>query len=287
MTQTTITLADIDIRLRTPREVLVTDAFRPFLDGHGRHQITVEFQEVDHLPSLPGRPVFENLIFQVYADNGVDCRLYRDHKEADRPYAVGRLDLPSGKETVQYLAEDRRFFSETQNCFSHIALEELLLSRDRLILHASYIATSQGAILFSGPSGIGKSTQAALWERYMCARLINGDRTVLSREANGWTAHGSPYAGSSRCFVNESHPLRAVVMLEQGSACGISRLSLPAAFQRLYAGTTINSWNASYVARVCDLLTALAAEVPVYHLVCTPDEAAVRTLAAELRKEGC
>ena len=132
-----------------------------------------------------------------------------------------------------------------------------------------------------------KERQAALWERYMSARLINGDRTVLSREAHGWTAHGSPYAGSSRCFVNESHPLRAVVMLEQGSACGISRLSLPAAFQRLYAGTTINSWNASYVARVCDLLTALAAEAPVYHLVCTPDEAAVRTLAAELWKEGC
>ena len=283
MTQTTITLADIDIQLQTPLEILVTDAFRPFLNGRGHRQIAVEFQEVGQLPEMSGQPVFENLIFQAYADG---ARRYHDHKEGDRPYAVGRLELAAGRESIQYLSGDGRFFSETQNCFSHIALEEILLGYDRLILHSSYISTSYGAVLFSGPSGIGKSTQAALWERYAGAKLINGDRTILSRDHGGWKAHGSPYAGSSRCFLNESHPVCAIVMLGQGGSCDIRKLSVPAAFQRLYAGTTVNSWNAQCVDRVCSLLTTLAMEVPVYHLICTPVAAAVDTLAAVLRKEG-
>ena len=122
--------------------------------------------------------------------------------------------------------------------------------------------------------------------RYAGAKLINGDRTVLSRETSSWTAHGSPYAGSSRCFVNESHRIRAIVMLDQGPACQIRRMSAAQAFQRLYAVTTVNSWNPVYVDCVCGLLTELAMTVPVYHLTCTPDAAAVETLAAELRKDG-
>ena len=285
--ETTITLAGVDIALITPCAVQVTEAFRPFLNGGGQQRFPVTFQEVDALPAIPGTPVFQNLSFQAYGTGAADHRLYWDHKEGDRPYAVGRLDPANGRETVWYLPGDRRFFSQTSNCFAHLALERLLLERDRLILHASYIAAPQGAVLFSGPSGIGKSTQAALWERFRNARLINGDRVILSRETAGWMAHGSPYAGSSRCFRNESHPIRAVVMLRQGPVCTVRRLRGGTAFQRLYAGITVNAWNPACVERVCGLLAAMAVEVPVLELTCTPDETAVRVLEAQLQKEGC
>ncbi|MBS5879577.1 MAG: hypothetical protein KIC63_05540 [Clostridium sp.] len=185
---------------------------------------------------------------------------------------------------MEYLAGDGAFFCESQNRFSHIALEELLLAEDRLILHASFIESRFGGLLFTGPCGVGKSTQAALWERFEDACLINGDRPVLSRGERGWTAHGSPYAGSSRCFINRSLPVRAIVALSQGERCDICRIGLGEAFRRLYAGTTLNTWNAAYVERACTLLGELAAAVPVYRMQCTPDEAAVKTLRAELEK---
>ena len=105
-----------------------------------------------------------------------------------------------------------------------------------MILHASFVSTRYGGLLFSGVSGIGKSTQADLWQRYEGAELLNGDRTVLRRMDGVWTAFGSPYAGSSNCFVNESRPVRAIVLLSQGSACSLRRLSPAAAFRGLYAG---------------------------------------------------
>ena len=81
-------------------------------------------------------------------------------------------------------------------------------------------AAGERGLLFSGPSVIGKSTQAALWERHG-ARLLNGDRTVLGPGPAGWTAWGSPYAGSSRCFCSEQRTIGAIVVLEQAPADGV------------------------------------------------------------------
>ncbi len=284
MPQTNFTLAGCTISLDTPRPIQITDNFRLFLGETGTRCFDVTMQEVDRLPAFPTPPVFTNYAFSVFPEGDGFLRRYHDHKEDDRPYAVGRLK--EDRETVEYLAQDRLFFSESQNCFSHIALEEILLHFDRLILHAALVETQWGGLLFSGPPGIGKSTQAALWEREEGAVQLNGDRPILSRDSGGWTAWGSPYAGSSRCFVNRGAPLRAVVMLEQGPVCRLTRLPLAVAFQRLYAQTTVNAWNPAYVSRVCTLLTQLAEEIPIYHLVCTPDRRAVACLRDRLRQGG-
>lgn len=279
-----ITLAGVTIDLTCPRPVVATDNFQPFLGG-GDRGISVIFRERDAIEACAGTPLFSNVSFSVYQDRTGYLRLYHDHKEGDRPYAIGRISSNGRTETVDYLADSAEFFSETQNTFSHIALEELLLHRDRIILHATFLTASLGGILFSGPSGIGKSTQAELWERYEGARQINGDRPILGREGARWIAYGSPYAGSSRCHVNESCPVRAIVTLEQGAENRLIRLTEGQAFHQLFAQTTVNSWNPWFVERACDLVARLAADVPVYHLACTPDRRAVETLKAALKGE--
>ena len=146
--------------------------------------------------------------------------------------------------------------------------------------------TPLGGLLFSGPSGIGKSTQAELWQQYGGASLINGDRPILSRDELGWHAWGSPYAGSSRHFVNGSCVLRAVVLLKQAKSCTLRRLPGAEAFRRVFAGTTVNSWDKSSVQKVCRMAEQLVSELPVYELSCTPDRAAVELLRAELERKA-
>ena len=72
-------------------------------------------------------------------------------------------------------------------------------------------------ILFSGPSGIGKSTQAGLWTKYRKARVINGDRTLLKKENGRWMSLGWPICGSSEICYNEAYPVKAVIFLGQGN----------------------------------------------------------------------
>ena len=269
------------VTLETPEIVLCTPNFRPFLGGGGSRAARAVFHETAELPACSGAQVYETVTFSVHRTTDDFVRRYRD--QDGRYYAVGRT-TPEGAE-IQYLPWSRAYFSETHNCFSHIGLEELLLLRDRLILHAAFVAAGDRGLLFSGPSGIGKSTQAALWERHG-ARLINGDRTVLSQDAAGWTAWGSPYAGSSRCFRSEQRPVGAVVVLEQSPVCAVRRLAAAEAFHRLYPQMTVNSWSSAYVERASGLLAELAARVPVYLLACTPDDRAVETLANVLKEDN-
>lgn len=279
-------ISGLKMRVSMPHDILMNAGFPHFTGNFAKPDIQIKVQEITELPAMPSQIEFSNEIFRVYREGGQLIRCYHDHTDGDRPYAVTVYDWETGTVQIAYLERDRLFFSQSQNTFSHIGFEEILISRDRLILHASLIQTEFGGILFSGVSGVGKSTQADLWKKYENAEVINGDRPILGRTEMGWTASGSPYAGSSQCYVNKSVPIRGIMMLEQGSTCSISRLSPAESFRRLYAETTINVWNEQYIRKVCDLLQELVISVPIYRFVCTPDQDAVNKLKKLLKKEN-
>lgn len=280
----TFRIAGIFLSLHTSYPLEITSPFEPFLTDNSKNDILVEFQEVDEMDFPESNEQFSNLIFKVYEDTDGYCRVYHDHKDNDRPYAIGRIENDEYEE-IQYLSNSREFFNESSNAFSHIAFEEVLLRRNAMILHASYISTPYGGILFSGPSGIGKSTQADLWVEHEDTRLINGDRTIIRQSDAVWQAYGSPYAGSSRCFVDQSDPIRAIVILEQSNKCSIQKLSPAIAFMKVYAGMTVNTWNKEYVQKITNLLGQMILEVPVYLLKCTPTKESVDLLKEQLEKE--
>lgn len=161
----------------------------------------------------------------------------------------------------------------------------MLTALGAVSLHSSFITHSGQAILFSAPSGTGKSTQAALWERYAGAEQINGDRSVIRCVDGVWTAFGFPFAGSSGIYKNKSAPIRAIVVLRQAPENAIERLGASEAFRLLYSETAIQRWNTQGHAAAVDLLIRLSAAVPVYRLCCTPDERAVQLLQQTLSSQ--
>jgi len=149
------------------------------------------------------------------------------------------------------------------------------------LLHASWICYGGKGILFSGPSGIGKSTQAALWERCRGAELINGDRAAIFPTPGGAELRGIPYCGSSGINKNRTMPLAAVVCLSQASENSITRLSGVMSFRQLWEGCSMNLWNQEDIIKVTQAVVDTVSAVPVFHLACTPDERAVQILEKE------
>lgn len=282
---TTFSIGDIPIALYTEHPLTVTKPFQPFQIEQTEEAIQVEFQRVEKITVPQQKEIYGNVIFKVYEDESGFYRIFHDHKENDRPYAVGRI-LADNCEKIQYTSDSEMFFSESSNAFSHIAFERLLLQQDAVILHASFIETIYGGILFSGPSGVGKSTQADLWKMYEDAKLINGDRTIIRQQEEVWRGYGSPYAGSSRCYVNKSKEIRCIVILQQAEQCRIQRLSPARAFMKVYEGIIINTWNKEYMQKAANLIETLVKNVPVYLMECTPDQEAVELLKNILRNEG-
>lgn len=285
-TRLSLSVAGLTICINTNRVLPGDQDFAPFLTECGKPDFTATFHRVEALPNFLETVFHEDNCYRVHPDGkGGYLRTFFDAPRDDTPYAVATYDYPNGKIDIAYLEKGARCVSEMHNSFFHLGFEAMLLHRQRLCLHAACVQTSVGGILFSGHSGVGKSTQAELWCKYRGARQINGDRPILSKTEDGWLAWGSPYAGSSRCHVNESCPVTAIVMLRQESKCSLRRLNASEAFRAVWSGLTVYSWDEQFVEAACDLGLELIAAVPVFEFGCTPDEQAVEYLEQALRKE--
>lgn len=269
-------IAGILIRIESDICLKEEPRFLPFQKEAGCPDWTIRVRQTECLPQLPENVVYESMGYRIHEDEeGHFLRAFADLPRDSSVYAVTVYDVPGNSIQVDYLQKGKDCLSDLSLCFAHIHLEELLIRNKRLCLHASCVDTPMGGILFSGPSGIGKSTQSDLWCRHREGKLINGDRPILSKDGNKWLAWGSPYAGSSRCHVNECCEVRAIVMLRQGPVCAVRKLNVAEAFRRVWSGLTVHSWDAAFVNAACDLAQDLIETVPVYELTCTPDENAV------------
>lgn len=161
------------------------------------------------------------------------------------------------------------------NC---LAAEHLVARAGGFILHCSYIERNGKAVLFTAPSGTGKSTQAALWEKFRGVEVINGDKAAVRVTEDGIFACGIPFAGSSGICKNRTLPLAAIVYLSQAQENSIHRLTGFEAFRAIWEGCSINTWDSEDIRLVSEAVQRVLGSVPVFHLACRPDESAVTAL---------
>ena len=167
------------------------------------------------------------------------------------------------------------------------AMEHLAAGEEGFVFHTSYVAWEGGALLFTAPSGTGKSTQAELWRSLRCAEIINGDRAVVRIAGGQVLAEGIPFSGSSQICKNRTLPIKAVVYLAQAPETSIARLTGARAFARVWEGISVNVWDKEDMEKVSATVQQVLQQVPVYYLPCTPDESAVAALEQQLRKQEC
>ncbi|MGN0383512.1 MAG: hypothetical protein ACI4DS_04515 [Eubacterium sp.] len=170
------------------------------------------------------------------------------------------------------------YFQDNFVITSYMALDELLVNNNGFILHASFIKWNKKGVLFTAPSGVGKSTQADLWHKYEKAFIINGDRVMLKKYNHKYKGYGSVFAGSSHIYNNSEATADYIIVLGQAAENSIRRLGLSEAFVKLYSQSLVNTWNKDYQQKVMDAIEDIIRTVPVYELLCTPDERAVETL---------
>jgi hypothetical protein len=187
---------------------------------------------------------------------------------------VACLFCPDGHHTIYYPAAKWDYYSEVWGCSHLICGEQLLLRHNAMLLHSSLVCYQGKALLFSGPSGAGKSTQADLWQTFRGAEILNGDRTVIMKKADGFYGGGSIWSGTSGIYRPEQAPIAGIFLVEKASENRLEQLGFQA-FRPLFTQTIVNSWNPDFMDRITQLYSDLLAQVPVYRLYCRPDQEAV------------
>jgi hypothetical protein len=168
-----------------------------------------------------------------------------------------------------------------------ISTESLLCFHNGISLHASCVIFNGRAILFAAPSGTGKSTQAAFWQKHMNATLLSGDRPHIKITENGAQVYGVPWDGKEQCFSLGTYPVAAIIELSQSKNNHLEPLGQDQAFRLLMHQGFIPMWDDSAKFKAMETIKALAGQVPFYRLLCNLDLDAVSLVAETIYKCSC
>lgn len=157
----------------------------------------------------------------------------------------------------------------TEYIMSSIMFLELAMHLGYLPIHATAISLGGKAILFSAPSGTGKSTHASHWKKvFPEAVFINDDKPIINVENNQLYVYGSPFSGEHCINKNTKSKLKAIVFLKQGVDNKIEKVSIKEVIPELIRNTLNpkleTSWN-----KIIPLIEKVYEEIPVLRLYAT------------------
>ena len=161
--------------------------------------------------------------------------------------------------------------------YSGWAFYRQLLSYDGLMFHSSAVELDGVAYLFSGPSGMGKSTHTRLWQQeFPSARIFNDDKPALRYIDGVWYAYGTPWCGKDGININTKVPIGGICFLRQGEENKIRRLPEIEAAAAIISQTLRRFSTSEGLGVMTNLVESLVREIPVFELVNKPEpEAAI------------
>lgn len=279
--ETYLEIAGIIMQLSVPFSYEMAAEFQPFhiASGLADAEIVICFCPTE-TPIVYDEKLIQGECYQIAQKDG---KRYLSYHIYDNPPHVW-METDDDKVICHYMEDGVKLFPTERQLVQAFSLEHILNLHHGFILHSSFIRWGGKGILFSAPSGTGKSTQAALWEQYEQADILNGDRAAIRKVDGKWRAYGLPFAGSSNIYRNESCPLCAIIVLEQGKKNKIERLSGGEAFPFLYREITMHPWDEAFMRRFLDDFEQLIVQVPVYLLTCRPDQEAVAIVKRKLEE---
>lgn len=277
-------IADIGIKLDMDREVTSSERFNLF---------EIDKKKFDNLQNKVVFKVTNNEIPKIDKSKiiykGIESFVQKHYN--GNIWFFGRSILNSKFCHIEYdngeheirINEDSH--NEVWEFFEIMNVVKLFAQFDALILHSSFISYKDKGILFTGPSGIGKSTQADLWAKYQNSNIVNGDRSLLKKVDGRWFGYGFPYSGSSLHCLNQSYEIKLIVALEKGNKNEITKLKGIEKLKYIYSQIAINKWDKELNIKIINLVAQLLSDVEVIRLSCLPNDGAVEILKEFIERE--
>lgn len=245
-------------------------------------QYTYYFETTDHIEIAEKNLQVNKSNMKIYIKDNLekryinilgDPRIYAVCEELDETHCLVKVH----RDFISLMTSDPMFVSL-------LSLERRVNLYHEYILHSAYMVIDDQAILFTAPSGTGKSTQASLWEKYRAANVINGDRCLLVKKNNQYYASGWPICGSSNICHNKSYPIKAIVVLSQNQENIIAEMSYVEKVKKLFREITVNYHNNEFFDNAMKFIDDLILNVNIYHLACDISENAVICLENKLKE---
>lgn len=168
-------------------------------------------------------------------------------------------------------------------------------------IHSASIFYRDQVWLFSGHSGMGKSTHTNIWKEQFGTKIINGDLNLI-----GWSngeqdnigqsvnkqslkgnpiVYGMPWCGTSGTASTKSYPLGGIVLLGRSDNDHFESLQNDQKIVRVMQRMISPVWTEDMLEANLECAAKLAKEVPIYYLLCTKEPSAAYVMKARIDKE--
>ena len=158
-----------------------------------------------------------------------------------------------------------------------------IIKRGGFFLHCSCLQYRGKAVIFTAPSGTGKSTHASLWRKHFGDEvvMINDDKPLVREQEDGFVIYGTPWRGKHGIGANISAPIGAVYFLEQAPENSVEPIDGFTALSLLMQQTVIPRGRED-TSTLLDMLGRLIEATPMFRLKCNISDEAVITAASAL-----
>lgn len=146
------------------------------------------------------------------------------------------------------------------------------------LLHSASLLFQEKAWLFSGHSGVGKSTHTSLWHVLFDTPYLNGDLNMIGMENGQPYCYGLPWCGTSGICTTQKYPLGGVVFLKQAPYNKVTMLSPDQEVLFLTQRLISPSWTQEQMSGNLLLAEEITSHIRIFRLECTKDPEAARLM---------
>ncbi len=248
--------------------------------------ISVEIEHCPYIDEPEGHLIIEDSIRWMKKDLETGFHIYSVNETGNKVMAHIDTDMNWSRAHIRCVTLENEqsapnFVRTGPNLYSFLLLgivfRNNILNNGGIVMHASSIAWEGKGILFTAPSGTGKSTHVRLWEKYFgdAVSVVNDDTPVIRFREDTPMLCGTPWSGSSDKFTNLEVPVKAIVVLSQATENSIRMLSVSEALPVVMPRCFLPYFDEKLMEKAYMILEKILKEVPVYYLKCKPDEEAM------------
>ena len=279
------------------REEFFSEKLKPFLKNNSFENIVGESasnheqgsgQKVEVLYGIPpfyfnGKILLKNKELEVFDLAGIYELHFPTMKNIQKVYVTkdaGYARVYCNLEAERADETEKETYCE--NLF-HVIRHIFLLYAQKngyYALHSASILYREQAWLFSGHSGMGKSTHTALWHEYAGTPYLNGDLNLIgkSEEGEGYCIYGIPWCGTSGLCTTETIELGGIILLGRDKEDHVEELSPFEQVLRVTQRMISPTWTEQMATGNLEFVEQMAEQTWITQLFCTKDPSAVEVI---------
>ncbi|MBQ6848047.1 MAG: hypothetical protein IJO62_03935 [Clostridia bacterium] len=280
----TIKVADLRIRVKSSNTDFFEKLFSNYICNDGlpldMSMETVVFEKL----SQPNGEIIQALdtYFVIKTAENKNCFYKKDSPNGEILFAV--FYTTDYRDVRIEIKRDINFLSTNACDFEYIFTGFMFSNRlaflGGTVLHSSAIAYENKGIVFTAPSGTGKSTHTELWHKKFSDMVVtlNDDKPAIRFIDGEPYLYGTPWSGKTHINSNICVPLSAIVCLERDTECSIERMDAVSSVLFLTKQLPNPYHDSDIGKKTVGIINELFNAVPIFKLKCNISENAVDTV---------